>query len=99
MPEHTGDELLSIEAQGLAVVITVVGVVEADGAAVEIERSVMRQRATRDVACQIQRDTAAMGVGLADLDVRRPPRAVILRALGRYYSVSKVTANLNLSPR
>ena len=73
VPEHAGDELLSIEAQGLAVVITVVGVVEADRAAVEIERSIMRQRPALDVASQVQRDTAAMGVGLADLDVPVQP--------------------------
>jgi len=73
VPEHAGDELLSIEAQGLAVVITVVGVAEADRAAVEIERTIMRQRAALDVACQVQRDTAAKGVGLADLDVPVQP--------------------------
>ena len=73
MPEHAGDELLGIQAQGLALVTTVIGVVEADRAAVEIECSIVRQRATLDVACQVQRDTAAMGVGLADLDVPVQP--------------------------
>jgi len=73
MPEHTGDELVSIEVQRLAVMITVVGVAEADRAAVEIKRSIVRQRAALDVACQIQRDTTAMGIGLADLDVPVQP--------------------------
>ena len=73
VPEHTGDELVSTEAQGLAVVVAVVGVVEADRAEVEIKRSIVRQRAALDVACQVQRDTTAMGVGLADLDVPVQP--------------------------
>jgi len=73
VPEHAGDELVSIEAQRLALMITVVGVAEADRAMVEIECSIMRQRAALDVACQVQRDTAAMDIGLADLDVPVQP--------------------------
>ena len=45
VPEDTGDELVSAEAQGLAVVVAVVGVVEGDRAEVEIKRSIVRQRA------------------------------------------------------
>ena len=73
VPEHAGDELLGIEAQGFAAVVTVVDVAEADRAEVEIERSIVRQRTARDVAGQVQRHAAAMGVGFTDLDVPVQP--------------------------
>jgi len=73
VPEHARDELVSIEAQCLALVIAVVGVAEANGVVGEGERPIARQRAALDVAGQVQRDTVTMGVGLADLDVPVQP--------------------------
>lgn len=75
VPEHASDELMSVQRQGLVVVVAVVGVAEADGVAGELKRATSRQRPAADVARQIERHAAAVGIGLADLDV--PVRPVV----------------------
>ena len=73
VPENAGDELVGMQVNGLATLVAVIGVAEADGVVGEVERPIARQRTALDVASQVQRDTAAMGIGLADLDVPVQP--------------------------
>ena len=75
MPEHAGDELIGAQGEGLAGVVTVVEVGHAHGVGlqvrvqVQIEERVRGKGSALGVASQIEHDTAAVGVGRADLDV------------------------------
>ena len=69
MPEHAGDELGGLKGEVLAFCVAVVEVGEGHGVVCEVQAAVRAQRAALDVAGQVQRDTAAVGVRLVDLDV------------------------------
>lgn len=73
MPEHAGDELGGLEGEVLAFGVTVVEVGEGHGVVGEVQAAVRAERAALDVAGQVQRDTAAVGVGFVDLDVPVAP--------------------------
>jgi hypothetical protein len=73
VPEHAGDELMSVQRQGLAAVVTVIGVAEADGVAGEFKGATSRQWPAADVAGQIESDSATVCIGFADLDVPVQP--------------------------
>ena len=77
VPEHTRDELARAQAQRLALLVAVAGVLEAHAALSQIQYPVIGQRSAPDVTRQVQRNPAAMGVGRRDLDV--PVFAVLLR--------------------
>jgi len=67
--EHTRDELVHVQGEHLVLPIAVVDVRQAHGGACEIEGVARSQRAALDVAGEVQRDTAPVRVGLADLHV------------------------------
>lgn len=67
--EHARDELVNVQSEHLVLVIAVVDVGQVHGGACEIEGVARAQRAALDVAGEVQRDTAAVLIGLADLYV------------------------------
>ena len=76
VPEYARDELARAQAQRLALLVAMAGVVEAHAALSQIQYPVIGQRSAPDVTRQIQRNPTAMGVGRRDLDV--PVFAVLL---------------------
>jgi hypothetical protein len=93
MPEDAVDELRNRQRLGLGEVIAVVGVVEGHARTVALQRSVLGQRTTFDVASQIQGDAATVFIDVADLDIEvlaieepdnvTPVRAILLGRQGQ----------------
>ena len=77
VPEYACDELTRAQAQRLALLIAMAGVVEAHAALARLQYTVIGQGSALDVTRQVQRNPAAMGVGHRDLDV--PMFTVLLR--------------------
>ena len=69
MPEDAGDELAGVQGEVFAFGIAVVEIGEGHGVLREVQAAVAAQGAALDVSGQVQRDAAAVGIGLVDLDV------------------------------
>jgi hypothetical protein len=69
VPEHAGDELAGRQMHAFALAIAVIEVGEADAGRAAVQAPIAAQRSAADVARQVQRDSAPVGVGGVDLDV------------------------------
>jgi hypothetical protein len=88
VPEDAVEELLDEQGLGLDAAIAVVGVLEADGGSVEIQRTVLGKGPTLDIASKVEGHTAAMLIDIADVDMEvdavkgaddaAPVRAILL---------------------
>lgn len=69
VPEDAVEELVYEQGLRFGAVIAVVGVVEADGGAIEIEGAVLGKGPTFDVAGEVEGHTTAVLIDIADIDM------------------------------